>query len=1047
MMKGLIYIVCMVLLFIIWPVKTFAQNFPKLRFDHLTVKDGLSNSVTKCAGMDINGFMWIGTENGLNRYDGYRLKKYFHNTNDSNSLINNSIQSLYCDKKGRIWISTDGGVSCFLPDKNYFINYSVNSPGGRNLLNNSAAVIFEDERGIVWLLNQGNSILMVKNDMTLQELQLTIPAFTFQGSQKKGYTGVYIDKKGDEWAYCASRIYLLNKSNKQVQKIFDFSEKLNTEIVKIAEDESGNFWVGTWGDGLMKFISGTNTLKRIKSVQGESVIDVMPWFYENKNWILVVDAYNGVSIIDTEKETSSLVKANNNDPHSIANGDIYSLFSDPSGSLWITHDKGVDILNSGGKVFKVYPITDPGLPDFDPGQNTMVMSFYEDEENYTWITKRYRSTSIYDSNMQLKKFIPAHSPFNSDAYGASYYNYRIGPPYFFYPKEKELYISTDSGLAVYQKQAEKSVLFFPKEFSGTADFREMFPLYKDLLLIRSYRNGLFLFNSATKKFIKYYSNKTGCVPSLINYLFKSSGGQIFITGNSGNNFLKYNEVKDTFINVTALGSAGFAMSKLNLYNIAEDRKGRLWIASSDGVFVYNTGTNMIETHFNENGKMGWVRRICFDKAGNTWTFGNSCIWFYSVMEKKWINYTTSDGLPDGNTGALLGMKKNGNIVAGFEGSMAVFNPDEMLHQRKYPPVIITEATVDSNFSYFPLRNDAQKIITVSARQSYFSVDFAVLNYSSPASTRYYYKLAPLMNNFQLNDNGHINFNGLAPGHYTLYVKGGDKAGNIFDKEDILDITVEPKWYQTNWFKALCLFAVLALVIGIYKWRVNTIRKQAGFKQKMAETEMQALRGQMNPHFIFNSLNSIENFIMQNEKRLASDYLNKFSRLIRSILDSSRNEVVPLAKDMEALQLYVELEQLRFNNKFSYHTHVDPVLLQGDYRVPSLLIQPYVENAIVHGISHSHKKDLQLTVTAVLESDTIRYTVQDNGVGRKQSDEYNLQNKPKHKSIGLKITEDRINIFNRQAIGTNIVKFTDLYDASNNPAGTKVDITINTLINE
>jgi LytS/YehU family sensor histidine kinase len=199
---------------------------------------------------------------------------------------------------------------------------------------------------------------------------------------------------------------------------------------------------------------------------------------------------------------------------------------------------------------------------------------------------------------------------------------------------------------------------------------------------------------------------------------------------------------------------------------------------------------------------------------------------------------------------------------------------------------------------------------------------------------------------------------------------------------------------------------------------------------------------MNPHFIFNSLNSIENFIMHNEKRLASDYLNKFARLIRLILDSSRNEVVPVAKDMEALQLYVDLEQLRFSNKFSYNTYIDPALLGGDYRTPSLLIQPYVENAIIHGLAHSEENDLHLIVTATLEDDKIRYIVQDNGIGRKKAGEYNRQNKPNHQSIGLKITEDRIHIFNQQTADDSAIRITDLYDEDQNPDGTKVEIIIN-----
>jgi sensor histidine kinase YesM len=198
---------------------------------------------------------------------------------------------------------------------------------------------------------------------------------------------------------------------------------------------------------------------------------------------------------------------------------------------------------------------------------------------------------------------------------------------------------------------------------------------------------------------------------------------------------------------------------------------------------------------------------------------------------------------------------------------------------------------------------------------------------------------------------------------------------------------------------------------------------------------------MNPHFIFNCLNSIENFIMLNDQIQASDYLNKFSMLIRSILDSSRNEMLPIVKDMEALRLYVELEQLRFNYKFNYKDFTDPDLIGGDYRVPSLLIQPYVENAIIHGLANSEDEDLNLTVTASLENDRIKFIIQDNGIGRIQSAEYNRLNKSYHKSFGLKITEERINLYKGGHKTDSSIKITDLYDEFKNPAGTKVEITI------
>lgn len=245
--------------------------------------------------------------------------------------------------------------------------------------------------------------------------------------------------------------------------------------------------------------------------------------------------------------------------------------------------------------------------------------------------------------------------------------------------------------------------------------------------------------------------------------------------------------------------------------------------------------------------------------------------------------------------------------------------------------------------------------------------------------------------------------------------------------------------QTFYFY-LAGFIMLFLILGIVFYQRNHRNKLETEKMK-AELQTQVLRSQMNPHFIFNCLNSIENFIMLNDQIQASDYLNKFSILIRSILDSSRNEMLPIAKDMEALRLYVELEQLRFNNKFNYKDFTDPALIGGDYCVPSLLIQPYVENAIIHGLANSENEDLNLTVTASLEHDKIKFIIQDNGIGRIQSTEYNRLNKPYHKSVGLKITEDRINLYKRGNETDGSIKITDLYDEFNNPAGTKVEITI------
>jgi LytS/YehU family sensor histidine kinase len=201
---------------------------------------------------------------------------------------------------------------------------------------------------------------------------------------------------------------------------------------------------------------------------------------------------------------------------------------------------------------------------------------------------------------------------------------------------------------------------------------------------------------------------------------------------------------------------------------------------------------------------------------------------------------------------------------------------------------------------------------------------------------------------------------------------------------------------------------------------------------------------MNPHFIFNSLNSIENFMMRNERRTASEYLNKFSELIRIMLDSSRTDLVPFLKSLEAIKLYVELERLRFNNKFTFQLKIDPELANNDYTVPPLLIQAYVENAILHGLSQSEAESLELSISATLENEYITYTIEDNGIGREQSAKYKQHNKPFHKSLGSQLTQERIDIFNLQHNAESGVVITDLYNNNNEPCGTRVRLKIKAL---
>ncbi|MEJ7586793.1 MAG: histidine kinase [Ferruginibacter sp.] len=215
---------------------------------------------------------------------------------------------------------------------------------------------------------------------------------------------------------------------------------------------------------------------------------------------------------------------------------------------------------------------------------------------------------------------------------------------------------------------------------------------------------------------------------------------------------------------------------------------------------------------------------------------------------------------------------------------------------------------------------------------------------------------------------------------------------------------------------------------------------ANINQQLAEVQLAALRSQMNPHFIFNALNSIKKFVIANEPGNAEKYLGKFSRLIRSILDNSQNGMVTVEKELQLLKLYLDLEQLRFGTKLRYTIEVDEKINKGDTQIPSMLVQPFVENAMLHGIMHRENNGL-LAICFLLHADWLEISIEDNGVGRATSMEYNSQNTEPHHSIGIEVATKRLQALKQNTRTPAGIEIVDLMNDEGEGCGTKVIIAI------
>jgi LytS/YehU family sensor histidine kinase len=288
----------------------------------------------------------------------------------------------------------------------------------------------------------------------------------------------------------------------------------------------------------------------------------------------------------------------------------------------------------------------------------------------------------------------------------------------------------------------------------------------------------------------------------------------------------------------------------------------------------------------------------------------------------------------------------------------------------------------------------------------------------------------------------VQYTNLRPGSYRFQYAVSKDGQHWIEGHTAPLVTVERPVWQSPIFLSGLGIIILGTLGLIYNMRISHIKKESSLKEdfnkKLAENEMTALRAQMNPHFMFNSLNSIKNYILKENTDKASRYLTKFSQLMRAILKNSQSKLISLEDELHALKLYIEIESMRFNEAFNHNIEVDETLSPAKLYIPPLLIQPYVENAIWHGLMLKEgEKSLRLRISPY--NGHLLITIEDNGIGRKKAAEMKTKDNRKNRSYGMQITRDRIELINK-TLGINArVKVEDLTLRNGEPAGTKVHI--------
>lgn len=380
---------------------------------------------------------------------------------------------------------------------------------------------------------------------------------------------------------------------------------------------------------------------------------------------------------------------------------------------------------------------------------------------------------------------------------------------------------------------------------------------------------------------------------------------------------------------------------------------------------------------------------------------------------------------------------SGNILLATEAGLIIIPTIDVEHDAsKELPVTISSVRL---LNYPDSILNTASTVKLPYNMNNISISFASPSFTNEKNIKYTYLLSGSNQTIWSTPSfsGSVEFSNLPPGNYRFMVKPVNMYGAVSSSVASLEIIIKPAFWQTWWFFLLLfLFAAAGIYFSVRK-RIQNIRRESNFKTKIVETEMMALRAQMNPHFIFNCMNIIDGLITDNRKEDAQDFLQKFSKLIRLVLENSQYQQVPLQQDLEALTLYTELEAIRCNHHFTCHFDVDERLIEDDYKIPPLLLQPYIENAIVHGLRNKENEPGRLLISIKKDNDKIIATIIDNGIGRKKATQLNEENKKPHDHLGMKVTGRRISLLQMMNDGKVEIYINDI--ENQNETGTCVTI--------
>ncbi len=929
------------------------------------------------------------------------------------------------DSQGFVWLAADKGFYRY--DGNQFKLYSNKEKRGLSVFEPK-----EDHKGRIWCCNISGQFFYVEND--------TLVTFVDLGQEMGWRLGNFLVTETHLLIFTSTTLYKVSLATKQIEEQIKLSKiglgnpyqsgdeiymsiensiatlNLEGEIIKqITSEEIHNDLVyRCLGKSLISGYNGKTymSFKDADEFLNLYLFDVNTGQYDKvklektleKSYIVSIDFYEGTMFLSTSsglwlytvQEDGKITYKN----RYFKDQYVTKVIIDKSENFWVT------TLRAG--VFVI-----PNIHNFS-------YSFPKDMENFKCVEKInddvfFFGTSsgkagLYNIKTNKIEFIELDTDTNVTAVS---YN----------KKQQLLYISQKTVAGVYNLKSKKytvvtNVAQNANSISSIGDNGFLFTNYKGAIKVKNGKEVLRI--GTTRAHVVFYDTITK--NTYVSYV---------------DELIKYNAEFQSKI-------MRYQGKRINSKGIVKTNDGTVWVASlKDG--VYGIKNDSIIVNYNtKNGLVSnFIQQIKND-GDELWIVTSKGIQSFNTKTKTFKTLTKSDGVSTYLVSGIVPF--DDRVLFSTNKGMFTIDRETSFEPRPKPGIYFTGIQINEKDTLL------QEKYTLPHSQNTIKLSFNSNGFRSKEHIQYYSRLLGFNENWIAVDEGidFVKYNSLPVGNYTFQVKATSRSLAGESEVKSIKISVKSPFWKRPWFILSIVFASLAIVIIYYR---NILKKRERQKNKELEKleqerelvflKLENLRSQMNPHFIFNALNSIQEYIILNKKNLASDYLGKFADLIRTYLNHSNRGVISLQDEIDCLEMYLELEELRFEDKLMYSFDIDTAVDTESISIPTMLIQPYVENALKHGLLH--KKDnrkLSITLKASPQDKTISCIIEDNGVGREKALLIKEKKAKMHKSFGTKATQDRLYLLNYGKTKRIGVSIEDLHDPiTQKPTGTKVFITI------